>query len=365
MGKLKILILSFVVGFGVAITYYIFESAVHGSINIVWNNWLNTDENRLLIVPLMIVISLVYFGLQHLLDPKSEHQEADGLGNVQHSTIANYLKVLAIGFFSLLAGTSLGPEAILIPASIILGSYIGSAASKNNKHVTKLLGAVGIAAIFAAFFNSFFVGLLAIFLVTKKAKMRITDELVLSIAVASFSTILTLKWLSSDSYVSLPSYNWGVSLTTVLLLLILVLFGYIAIYVMGGFNYIIRRLENRVDKYNWYIHAVIASLGLSILYLLGGPLVEFTGNDNIQPLLQQASTLGTIGLVQIVIIKLAAMSWSRMFGYRGGLIFPTIFVAAGLIAIMQVYVNDLNLIYGLIAVMVGAFIANSKSELLF
>jgi H+/Cl- antiporter ClcA len=93
-------------------------------------------------------------------------------------------------------------------------------------------------------------------------------------------------------------------------------------------------------------------------------LVEFTGNKSIMPMLQQASSLGLSGLVWIVVVKVAAISWSKAVGYRGGMIFPIIFIAAVLVAIVQLYVPGFNFIYGLIAAIIGALVANRRTHVL-
>ncbi|MEJ0073381.1 MAG: hypothetical protein WDN27_04875 [Candidatus Saccharibacteria bacterium] len=170
MRALKILVAAAFVGAGVAITYYYFEYAVRHSISYVWQDVFDTDHRRFLVLPLCLVLTLAYFGLQHALDPKSEKHESHGLGDAPPPTAVNFIKVLGIGFLSLLAGASLGPEAILVPACILLGQYIGKQALGNSKPAIQLLGAAGFIALLAAFFNSFFVGLLSVLLIKK------TDE---------------------------------------------------------------------------------------------------------------------------------------------------------------------------------------------
>ena len=96
-----------------ALIYFYFEAAVHQGIELVWTDWLNTETRRWLVVPLCVVMSLIFFGVQHYLDPNSEKKESHGLGAMPGPTPANFAKVLFIGFLSLVAGASLGPEAIL------------------------------------------------------------------------------------------------------------------------------------------------------------------------------------------------------------------------------------------------------------
>src|SRR5476651_769423 len=95
--KLKLFLLTIVVGVGVALTYHVFEAVVHNSINYIWYDWLNTDNNRWLVVPAAVILTLVFFAAQHILDRKSETHESKGLGGMPTPTVINYAKILGIG----------------------------------------------------------------------------------------------------------------------------------------------------------------------------------------------------------------------------------------------------------------------------
>lgn len=364
MKQVKLLVSIILVGIGVALTYHIFENAVHGSITAIWYTWLNTDANRLLVIPIGLVFALTFFGLQHWLDRPSEDTTEHGLGNMPKPTVTNYAKVLFIGFFSLLAGASLGPEAILVPASMILGAYVGTKLFKADSQPVKLLAAAGIMALFTAFFHSFLIGVLSVLLVVKQAKVKLKPQLLLVAVLASGTSLVTLNLLSSDSYFQLPSYTWQLNIETLLLGIVLAASGFIVTHGMYRLSKSIHKLREPIQNSGWVIWAIVASIGLSIIYLLGGPLTEFTGNKSIVPMFEQAASLGIIGLLKVLAIKVIAISWSKAIGYRGGMIFPTVFVAAVLVAIVQLYVANFNLIYGLIAVLIGAFASNKKTHVL-
>ena len=363
MKKLGLILAVIVVGIGVAITYHVFENIVHAGIDLVWYEWFDTDNNRLLVVPLAFVLSFVYFGLQHALDEKAEQNEEQGLGHMAKPTLSGYVKVLLLGFFSLLAGASLGPEAILVPACMMLGALAGARISK-DPHVIKLLTAAGIIALFTAFFHSLIVGILSVLLVTKQAKTTLSPVLLLTTVVAATTSYATLTLLSGDKFLSLPHYNWRINAATLVISVVLAGTGYVMIFGMEYAHKAFKKIQDKIQRKDWFIRASAAACGLSILYLLGGPLVEFTGNNAIVPLFNEAASLGLVGLVWVLAVKIAAISWSKAAGYRGGMIFPTIFLAAVMIAMVQLYVNDFNMIYGLVAVLAGTFAANAKTGIL-
>lgn len=364
--KLLVPLLTILVGVVVAVLYFLFEGAVHHSIAYVWDTLFETDSKRWLVIPLCFVLTLAYFALQHKLDPKSEKSEDHGFGTMPKPTLTNLGKVLLIGFLSLLAGASLGPEAILVPACMLAGAYIGAKILPGQPLAIKLLAGLGFVALFAAFFKSFLIGVLAVFLVAKQTKTKVTPELFGLAVLASASTIVTLHFLDSNAFFRLPHYDWSVNMGSLAAIGLLFFAGFGANYLLNALHEAFSKLHKLyVAKEVWWIKGAIAGLGLGILYLLGGSLVQFTGNESIVPMLQDAASLGVIGLLWILAIKFLAISWSKTMGYRGGLVFPMVFVASILVALATMAVKDLNFIYGLLAAIIGLVAANSKTKVLF
>lgn len=367
MKKIGIILGVALVGVLVAVTYHLFENAVHGAISLVWYDWFNTSENRIFVLPLAIIISVVFFGLQHCLDAKSEGHQEHGLGEMPTPSLLNFAKVLLIGFFSLLAGASLGPEAILVPACMIVGGMVGQrivGGDEKNEPLVKLFSAAGIMALFTAFFHSAFVGVLSLFLVMRQAKVKFQPILLVVALVSSVASYYTLQLIEAEAYAPLPEYNWSLTLNTVFISVLLLGIGYVLVVTMDKAV----RLFQNVREYSafsvWWVRGLLAGGVLGAIYLVGGPLVEFTGNLSIQPLFADAASIGLSGLLLILVAKIAAIGWSKAIGYRGGMIFPTIFLAAVVVAIIQVFVKDYNLIYGMIAVIIGALAANKKNHTL-
>jgi len=366
--KLLLLLVSCVlVGVLVACVYFVFEYAVHSSISFIWTYALNTDMVRWMVLPLCMVLALLFFGLQHVLDPSNEKHEEQGLGGgTLKPTIRNLLIVLGLGFLSLVAGASLGPEAVLVPSSVIVGSYVGYWLFKKDQTFVRALAAAAIMALMAAFFNSIFVGVLAIFLVKKQAKAKITPILAVIAVIASISAVATLKVIDpSNRYFNFPALSPKVILVDLLVAVVLVAAGYAATfglkYTHTGFEFV--RSHDKLKK--WWLMALVAGAGLGTLYLLGGPLVQFTGNESIAPIVEQSAGLGILGLLWILLIKLIAISWSKAMGYRGGLVFPMIFVASTMSALLLLVFKDANFGFGLVAAMVGILLAERKAKILF
>lgn len=365
MKNLRIILVAALVGMGVSITYFYFESAVHHSISYIWKDLFNTDEHRFLVLPICLLLTLIYFGAQHRFDPKAEKHESHGLGDTPKPTVVNFIKVLGIGFLSLVAGASLGPEAVLVPACVLLGGYVGSKLGGSSKAAGSLLGIAGFIALMAAFFNSFFVGLLSLLLIKKQFRIDISLKLVVVAVVASGSATLALSRLDNSAFVGLPDYSWALDIRSLLVLAVLGAAGYFMTYALKAAHDGGEEVLKLVAGKSWWQHGLVAGIGLCLLYWLGGPLVQFTGNESVVPMLRQAADLGFLGLVWVLFIKLLAIGWSKAGGYRGGLVFPTVFAASVLVAMAQLFTNDLNLIYGLIVVMAGVIAADTKVKFLF
>jgi H+/Cl- antiporter ClcA len=318
-------------------------------------------------VPLCIVLSFAFFASQHFLDRKSEGHEAHGLGGgTIDARLKNYVTILIIGFFSLIAGASLGPEAVLVPASMVVGAFVATKLFKANKQVVNALAAAGIIALFACFFHSFYIGFLAVFLVTKQAKVKLNLQLAIVATLAAGVAYLTIVTIDPESqYFTWPHYDWATRFIDILIAAILVVAGYVSTLALKASHDVFEKLRIHEKQTAWWLQALIAGGGLSIFYLIGGPLVQFTGNHAIEPMLNQAATLGVLGLVWIYIVKIVVIGWSKVMGYRGGLVFPMIFIASVLAAIATQFYGDTNFMLALIGAMIGVLAAERKAKILF
>ncbi len=366
MNKIKALLSCGLVGVLVAVVYFLFETAVHSSISFIWDTTFDTENTRWIVLPLCVIISFIFFGLQHYLDPKSENKEEHSLGGSKViPSLKNLLSVLIIGYFSLLAGASLGPEAILVPASMITGAYVALKLFKNDQKLSKMLIAASIIALFTAFFHSFFVGMLSLLLIKKISGVKISKELIIVGVISSASSYFTLQLIDPlNTYFKFPEFDLKVAVIDILAGLLLIVAGYIATYSLKYIHKYIELVRTKSKIKSWWKQALLASLGLAVIYLIGGPLIEFTGNESIVPLLDESASLGLSGLLLILVMKLIAVGWSKAMGYRGGLIFPMVFVACVLVAISQFYFVESNFWAGFVAAMVGILAADKKAKIL-
>lgn len=344
---------SAVVGLIVAIVFIIFEFLLHEAIHLVWLDLFDSESHRLVTVGLVMVLGLVYFGAVHYLDSSEQKKK--------RTLIAELPAMLFIGFLSLFAGATLGPEAVLIPAALICGK-LGAGWFRLHEH-KQLLGISGFVALFVAFFGSLFGGLLGFYLAKKSmSKERFTAIDYVSISLAAIAAYLVLGVFENEGAFRYPGTESGITVVGMVVYGLVLLAGVLYQKLLG----VGLKLANSIASTTrsvWWKHALIASGGLATLYMLGGYYVQFTGNEAIVPVFQDATTLGLIGLIWISIVKVAAISWSVAMGYRGGLVFPLVLVASSVVAIATLYTYDFNIVLAIFVFLAGLLYADRNTKL--
>ncbi|WP_344073532.1 ion channel protein [Microbacterium sediminicola] len=102
----------------------------------------------------------------------------------------------------------------------------------------------------------------------------------------------------------------------------------VGVFAFRALHPLLRRMPNP------FVLSLAGGVILGALGALGGPLTLFKGLEQGAELISMAGTIGVSSLIVIVAIKLAALVVAASFGFRGGRIFPAIFlgIAFGLLA---------------------------------
>lgn len=128
-----------------------------------------------------------------------------------------------------------------------------------------------------------------------------------------------------------PAYEgpelWHV-LVAVPVALVAALLGIAAAWAMPRLWHLFRALKDPL------LYVTMGGVLLGILGAIGGPVTLFKGSDQTVELIEGADSMGTWTLVGIAVIKVAALVVAAAAGFRGGRIFPSLFigVAVGLTA---------------------------------
>lgn len=108
--------------------------------------------------------------------------------------------------------------------------------------------------------------------------------------------------------------------------------GMVAVWCLPRLHTLVHRLKNPV------LILGIGGFMLGILGVLGGPLTLFKGLDEMQQL-ALSQTLGATDYFMLAIVKLGALVIAAACGFRGGRIFPAVFVGVALGLMLHAHVE--------------------------
>lgn len=348
MKYLKLCVTALLIGVGVALVYLVFEDTVQFAIGHIWDDWLASETHRGRTFVATVVLGMLFFALKHVSD---QHQAA-----LRTRPVRNLVAILLVGFASLLAGATLGPEAILMPSALIVGRLIGRHHYPSGS--MQLFGFAGIVALFVAFFDALWGGLLGFFVARGELTEKLTPVRLCGLVLAALGAYGTLVALSPERTFAIPHDNF-LTLTGVLLYAL----GLAAGVVLHGVLSLVTTAAKIVQRHVgsvWYVHGLLASVGIGVLYVVGGYEVQFTGNTMIESLFESSAQLGVWTLVWLALVKTVAVAWSQTMGYRGGPIFPLMFAGSAIAAAATLYASNFSPLAMALAVLIGALVADQR-----
>jgi H+/Cl- antiporter ClcA len=336
----KLVLLAAVIGVADALLFVAFEWVVNHGTDWIWNDVVDTDTHRWRVLVLAPALGAAYALLLRVLrQPRLVPIETDMLAEAtpHDPSAASIGLIVVVGVVSLLAGASLGPEASLVAACAGIGAWVaarGAAGSAGQGSPVLVLASVG--GLLVAFLGSL-VPVVVPLLVLYKQTKKLTVAAVLPILTAGVAAYLTL-WVvegRGDGYGSAPVTS-DLRLRDYLLALGV---GAVAAVVGAALHRLVRDLApiaEQIDaRLGWLVAGLVFGGVIGLLYLIGGQSEEFSGNEGSHLLASGAVTYSGAALAGLVIVKLVVTGWSLATGYRGGLVFPSIYagVALGLCAV--------------------------------
>jgi H+/Cl- antiporter ClcA len=318
-----------------------FEWVIHHGTDWVWNDLVDSDDVRWRVVPLALVLSVALSALLRRLavprwtpphlDPLAD-TDAPGAEPPPPPDLAALVTILLVGAGSLVAGASLGPEAPLVAVATGLGAWAAGRSGLGPGARVLVLASVG--ALLVAFFGSL-IPILIPLAILRRRSGRLPLAGVLAIVASGLAAWGTL-WLvqgNDHGFGAIPSANVRARdfAAAAVLGVVAVGLGALLRWFVVRLAAVTQRIEARGP---WWLAAAVFGAVLGGLYLIGGPSVQFSGSEGSTMLLSGELHYGSWALAGIVLVKLLATSWSATAGYRGGLVFPSVFtgVAVSLIA---------------------------------
>jgi H+/Cl- antiporter ClcA len=326
----RLVIPAVVLGVVNAVVFLGFEFIVKDGTHWLWDDVAGSDTARWRVLPLAIAGSVAFaVVLRAVREPRVTEVHAEAHLEIDDSKPASFRAVwvmLLVGATGLVAGASLGPEMPLFAASAALGAWV---ASKARSEVTKLLILSSVGALLVAFFGSLIPLLIPALLLFREQRKSFWPAIV-PIVLAGLAAFGTLALLANGhGFGSLPA-DHDVALRDYPIAFAL---GVLVVPLAAVLRFLVERLNPLTldldRRWPWLATAAAFGTVLGVLYLVGGETVQFSGSEGSKLLLERSDDYATLAVVGIVLVKLVATSWSLTAGYRGGLVFPSVFAGIG------------------------------------
>ena len=250
--------------------------------------------------------------------------EGHGLGIESAPPPSHTAGVVLVSLVSLVAGASLGPEAALIAVAIAVGSIVAERARRAD--LERLLGMSGIGSLLAGLLGSPVAPAVMTLEVTQVTGHNLYVFLV-PVLVASVVGLLTFEAILNGPLLelSLPAYG-GIELVDVGAALAIgavgALAGLLTIAVFRIVGAALRSIGSTVAR------ATLGGLAIGLIALVAGEETLFSGEHELEVLLDDPEAYGLGALALILVGKMLAFAVSLSCGFRGGRIFPVVFIGA-------------------------------------
>ncbi|MFD4001825.1 ion channel protein [Streptomyces rubiginosohelvolus] len=235
--------------------------------------------------------------------------------------------LLLVTVLALAGGVSLGPENPITAANIALAFWLGRrfAPGAPGELWVALAAAGTIGALFGTPVAAALI--LSEVLASQPGPGAFWDRLFAPLA-AGTAGALTMSLIAEPSFdLSLPAYtgpHWGDLLSALLIASAGALLGLLAVYAFPVAHRVFAALRHPV------LALTAGGLVLGLLGALGGHLTLFKGLDEVKTLAGDPDGWSAGEFAGMAIVKMAALVIAATCGFRGGRIFPSVFVGVSL-----------------------------------
>lgn len=266
---------------------------------------------------------------------------------------------LAAALILMLAGgVSLGPENPIIGINVGIIVWVGMKLfPKVNVPIWLAIAVAGT--IGAMFGTPVAAALLLSELDAGDRRIPLWDRLFAPLVAATAGALTTMQLADLDLSVNVGTYVDGGLKDLGLGILISLgaaVFGLVAVYLFVPFHTLFQKIKHPV------VMLTIGGLLLGVLGAIGGEVTLFKGLKQMQELPGLAATTTAVGFLVFAVVKLFALLVAATSGFRGGRIFPTLFIGVALgFAIHQAWPSTVSLPLAVGCACVGILVAATRS----
>ncbi|MEU9345131.1 ion channel protein [Streptomyces sp. NPDC048278] len=328
---LPMILPALVVGVGSSLLFLLVSSLAERLQHVLWNNLpdaLGVGRYSVLWMLVMLTATGVAVGLVVWKVPGHAGPDPATLGLEAVALPPAVLPGLVLATVLMLAGgPSLGPENPLIAVNVGLALWLGRLAMPRLPG--SLWPALADAATLGALFGTPVAAALVISeaLAGKPLKGALWDNLfgpLMAAGAGSMTTALVARPALDLGLPALGHPRWPDLLAVLVVAPTAALLGMCAVYAFPSVHGAFRRLGHPM------VALPVGGLVLGLLGALGGHLTLFKGLDEVAELAKDPGGWSAGQFAVMAVVKLAALLVAASCGFRGGRIFPSVFIGASL-----------------------------------
>ncbi|MCB8902180.1 MULTISPECIES: ion channel protein [unclassified Streptomyces] len=265
--------------------------------------------------------------------------------------------LLLASTLTLAGGVSLGPENPIIEANIALAYWLG------RKAAPTVPGAFWVALASAATIGALFGTPVAAALVISEALVgqpgrgSLWDRLFAPLVAAGAGSMTTQLLAEPTFDMGLPPLTdpgWGDLLAALMIASAAAVFGLAACYLFPYVHSAFQRLRHPM------VMLPVGGLVLGLLGAVGGQLTLFKGLDEVKELASSIGSWSSGELAKLAVIKVLALLVAASCGFRGGRIFPAVFIGAAFGLLAQALVPEVHPAVAVSSAVLGVLLATTR-----
>ncbi|MFE5711941.1 ion channel protein [Streptomyces sp. NPDC056501] len=265
--------------------------------------------------------------------------------------------LLLAATLALAGGVSLGPENPIITANIALAYWLGRKAAPSVPSAAWV--ALASAATIGALFGTPVAAALVISeaLAGQPGRGSLWDRLFAPL-VAAGAGAMTTELLAEPTFdMGLPPLTdpgWGDLLASLTIASAAAVFGLASCYLFPYVHAVFGRLRHPM------LMLPLGGLVLGLLGALGGQLTLFKGLEEVKELVSSIGSWSSGELAKLAVIKLLALLVAASCGFRGGRIFPAVFIGTAFGLLAQALVPEVHPAVAVSSGVLGVLLATTR-----
>ncbi|WP_093661015.1 ion channel protein [Streptomyces wuyuanensis] len=265
--------------------------------------------------------------------------------------------LLLTAVLGLAGGVSLGPENPITAANIALAAWLGGKAMRGSD--AELWAALAAAGTVGALFGTPVAAALILTesMASRPAPGALWDKLFAPLIAGGAGSLTTVLIAHPTFDLDLPALsgsNWGDVPAALAVASLGALVGMAAVYSFPYAHAVFRKLGHPV------LAITAGGLVLGLLGALGGQLTLFKGLEEVKVLAADPSGWSSGQFALMTVVKLAALTIAATCGFRGGRIFPSIFVGVALGLGVSALVPEVHPTVAVVCAVLGVLLAITR-----